>query len=171
MDTLQLRRMLTRSPCNNNKIHIIPFDQLPSKKIPPENSAFCVNTDNKEGVHWVGFFTIRSNEKNIVLCFDSLGFRTPVQKHYAQFMPFLKLFDKVVSNSEETLQHEDYVSTSCGLFVIFFLTEMCKGTRFSDFLKLFRQNTDYNECLVLSVMYSEYSEQSKDFKQVVGCRI
>jgi Adenovirus endoprotease len=172
MDSHQLLNILKKSPCGDSAIKIVACDELPSS-VPKPGSAFVVNTKDKNhvGEHWIAFFTAQSEGQDILYGFDSLGFREPVQDNYSQFLYFIKLFKPLITNDEKSLQHKDFVSTTCGLFCIYFLAQMCEHGDFDRILNTFKSSTDYNECLVLGWMYSHFREDKDKFNHTVGCRL
>jgi hypothetical protein len=92
-----------------------------------ENGYYVLNLDDDEGTHWTGFIV----SKNEIEYFDPFGFQPPNEL-------IAKKGDRRIIFSTHSLQN--LVSVSCGLWVIFYLSERYKGVDKMNLLLNFENN-------------------------------
>lgn len=109
---------------------------------------YIVNTDesNLPGSHWVLFYIPREGYPEF---FDSLG-RKPYDYH-PYFERFLLSYDKSYMQNVKRLQN--YESTLCGAYCIFYAVHRCKGYSMRAIVHKFESNTlKQNDALIVEFM-------------------
>lgn len=114
---------------------VFPCDGLPAHKA--GFLYFIVNLDPKHlpGSHWIAI----AFKKDIALYFDSYG-RAPMQK---DILTFLRRNARIIKYN--TIMFQNFKSTSCGLFSLYFLYKISRNSSIN---KLHLNNTFKNEILM-----------------------
>jgi len=126
-----------------NLIQIYPLDLLP--KCNNTNRMFIINTDvsSGKGKHWVSiYFPLHSLPE----FFDSLG-KCP--STYSQLM-----LDFLIENNSKGFIYnysrlQNFHSSTCGLYCIYFLYYRIKGRTFEEILQIFSNNLQQNDMEVI----------------------
>lgn len=137
MNTLEIRK-------NMKKIHdslvsnVFAANRLPVRVYTPISLISNLDTDEKPGSHWVA---IRVNPDGVGEYFDSFG-RKPQGFHKR----FLDRNTKRWFYSNTKLQ--SYFTSVCGEYCLVYLYFRHKGITMLDFLKLFSDDSLYNDIVV-----------------------
>ena len=117
-------------------------DNLPLKIFKDRPIAFIINTDPsyKSGEHWVALFISKTN---IAEYMDSFGF-DPI---CCRIKKFCKL-NRVKCMQINKFHIQNIFSDNCGRYCILFIQMRCKNITFNEFLKLFNNNTMFNELII-----------------------
>ena len=115
-------------------VHAI--DQL--KYINSNNKVYIINLDKIKdpGSHWICIFTFDTPEY-----FDPAGF--PPNSDLFEYLVFKG--PKYLTNTSRVQSH---ISSSCGVFCLFYCYYRCRGFSFSDIMSIFSDDLLVNECIV-----------------------
>lgn len=138
MNTIQINSILRQYLGKNLFLGVFPSDRLP--KIYSTPLCFVANTDPGRGEHWVAFWIDSTTNTEF---FDSYA-RPPYL--YPQFQYFFRqLKTSIVNFSVKPIQN--YNSTCCGEYCIFYLYHKANGYSMSAILEMF-PNRNINDCIV-----------------------
>ena len=154
MDTTLLLDLCVRDPCINRCfVGVFPSNKLPSKLSWP--SCLIANTkpSNSQGEHWVAMFI---NKEGYGDYFCSYG-----QPPLPTFAKYLNSETTDWNYSQKTIQ--DYISTTCGQYAVFFLHARANGLPLSKFLSLFTSNKAENDEIVTAYINGLYNVDTKVF--------
>ena len=136
MNTQEIKAILLADPHLQRLtlVDVCARDQLPTYIEPTKPAAFIVNTDTRAniGSHWVGIYI-----DTFANCtyFDSFGFR-PLTSDIVNFIT--RNTTKPLIWNSRMLQ--DVVSTSCGLYAIYFLLMKARGRSLAQIVQRFFSN-------------------------------
>ena len=124
---------------------VFPKDTLP-KHTGPLPAFYIINTDthNLPGRHWKALFI---NEKHQGEVFDSLAL--PISNKVIQFMN--QHTTKWQTNSKA---YQDLLSTQCGAFVLYYITQRLRYDSFKDVCSTFSHNVRDNELMIRNFYYA-----------------
>ena len=107
-------------------------DELPVGKKPLQTKAFIVNTDLAidPGQHWVALYF----KGNKAIYFDSYGL-PPLKDHV---LPFIQ--NNSLGWIENTQMLQDVTSEVCGLYCIYVLYELNRGSSLQNILSIFSKD-------------------------------
>ncbi len=150
MNTEEIRQVLQSDPFTAPiSLGLFASDQLPFP-IESRPSAFVANNHplSKPGEHWVAFYV-----DDVVEYFDSYGL-PPLDV----FKKYLKKFSQVKHN---TVTLQDFNSTVCGQYCIFFLHYRCRGYSMDEIVSFLNSKPNKNDDLVEDfVKYSSVSAEN-----------
>jgi hypothetical protein len=131
---------------------IFSINTLP-KKVKKDSFLIC-NTDKSSGLgkHWICF--LRTSQ-NYVECFDSLGVNEEKKKLLSDYCKFQNIF-KIKYNEN---QFQDNNSSTCGLFVIYFIIQRFHNLdlNFDELLEdIFEVRTEENEQIVTKFLKDNF---------------
>ena len=134
----------------NNNLKILncfkgtyPINKIKFFKTKRRPLAFVINLDPDymPGSHWVAIFI---DKKNNAIYFDSFGAKN-CPKLIKEYLKKNKV--KRIYLNRYMLQ--SITSQTCGAYTVLFLKMLCNGFTFREFLKLFTNETNKNDKLIL----------------------
>lgn len=140
MNTSQINRIL-KHVMAEQFLGVFPSDQLPS--IDPEwrmnIMALVANKDpaSQPGSHWIAFFI----EGNVVEYFDSYGLKPALAS-------FLKILDQFHLYKYNTKQIQGNLSSVCGHYCVYYITQRWKGFSMEEILNRFSTDLEENDLQV-----------------------
>ena len=139
LNTLELAHYMQSDPVISKFYGgVLALDQL--QYCNSRNKVYIVNLDtsSEPGSHWICIFTLDTPEY-----FDPAGL-PPVDEIF-QYLVFLG--PKYLTNTSRV---QSFVSSSCGVFCLFYCYYRCRGYSFSDIMSVFSDELLVNEVLVTS---------------------
>ncbi len=129
---------------------VFPANRLP-KKVKNLPVGFVANTDpsHKPGEHWIAIYISEDGNGEY---FDSYG--EPPDK-YPGFLAFLQNNCRTWTYNSKRLQ--DYISTVCGQYCIFYLLHRCRGWSLNSITGLFTEDRRNNDQQVNAFVHSHFS--------------
>ena len=155
MNTVQISHAIWSSIASRNDFRgTFAFNNIPYNQLWMSYPfCFVMNTDNREGQHWIAVF---SSEPGHIEIFDPAGcFLLDV--HLRKLSPLLQHYGNatIVHFNIERLQ--DFCGTVCGEFCILFIFCRCAGVMFDTFLNSFNPwDTLSNDLAVYSIVHSYF---------------
>ena len=109
---------------------VFPVNKIP--KVIPNSSILIVNQDrsDEEGSHWIVLHYIKNN---VVEHFDSLGKRPLKDIHNL-------LISKYKSYKYNNKRIQNFNTSTCGLFCLYYSFYSARGYKFNEILKDFSEN-------------------------------
>lgn len=145
MNTFQIQRFMSTCPSTRDCfLGVYACDELPAAIHVKPPFGLVANTDpsTKPGKHWVGIFVARDGHGEY---FDSYGLG-PLSPH------FLKFLNRTCGThwSHNVRRLQGYDSTTCGHYVIAYLSHRCSGlTKENFFSKFHISNYANNDDVIL----------------------
>jgi hypothetical protein len=135
MDTRQILKILKQTiDC----LGVFPSDKLPKNYRQPSGMVINIDPSKKPGSHWVAVFI--SAEGNAEY-FDSYGLKPAV--------PAIKKFLQKFKHCQYSKkQVQDYISSVCGQYCIYFLVKRWQNVSMTEILDQFSENLEENDQLV-----------------------
>ena len=139
MNTLQLQCVL-RARVATRDIKVISSDRLPSLRMSTYPKGFIVNNQSsyQKGQHWVAIWLENPSQGEF---FDSFG-ETPLY-YGKQFQNFMKCHVTRYIHNTVQLQNKD--SSTCGLYVLFYLVLKTYGYSLKRIQRCFTNDTKLND--------------------------
>jgi hypothetical protein len=145
MDSRLLKRLSEKAA--GCFLGVFPSDKLP--KNVPRPSCLIANTQpsGSSGEHWIAIFI---NKEGYGDYFCSFG-KPPI----SVFSSFLNHHCTAWNYSNKTIQN--YFSTTCGQYALFFLYCRACGLSLSKFLSLFTKNYEENDNIVTAFVNGKFN--------------
>ena len=125
---------------------VYPIDCLPTHTSSKNASAFVINQDPKHrpGTHWVALYITAFGDG---IYMDSFGL-PPMQQPLKRF---------IATNCRSLIYNktpiQSLLSQTCGLYCVYFIREMSKGTKLRTFSAQFKPlQTEYNDRRVIQLI-------------------
>ena len=143
MNTLEIEGLLSRHPQASRLFAgVFPRDLLPRKIVPGSKCIFIINTDksNRSGEHWVAVYFEGNGQAQY---FDPLGL-PPLVGDIENFIA--RNCEMFVYNNRHI---QNFLSSSCGLYVVYFAQQKSLGVSFSKLLSVFHTTNLYRNDLIV----------------------
>ena len=143
MNTLEIEGLLSSHPHASRLFEgVFPCDLLPHKIDPGRRCIFIINTDksNRSGEHWVAVYFEGSGRAQY---FDSFGL-PPLVGDIENFIA--RNCAMFVYNNRHI---QNFLSSCCGLYVVYFTQQKSLGVSFSKLLSIFNTTNLYNNDLIV----------------------
>lgn len=152
MNTVELQEILKVLAHQNFHYGVFACNRLPTLNKSPCIAIANTDPDYKPGEHWCAFF-ISSDRYGEY--FDSFG-----QPPAAEHLKFMKSNCKTWTYNKKIIQSNN--SSICGNYCIMYLLFKICGYKMSHFLKIFNNNCDLNDTLLMH-LYNEMIEKKYNF--------
>lgn len=138
LNTFELAHYMLKDPYIRTQYGgVVAIDELP-RHVTCKPKLFIVNTDvsSQPGKHWFVIYVTRICEH-----FDPAGLPAlPVSENF-----MITHSSKYLINTRRV---QDYDSSTCGLFCLFYAYFRCRGVTFTNIMNMFYDNLEVNEAIV-----------------------
>ena len=143
MNTLEIEGLLSRHPQASRLFAgVFPRDLLPHKIVPGRKCIFIINTDKSDGggEHWIAVYFAGNRTAEY---FDPFGL-PPLLDDVENFIA--RNCEMFVYNNRHI---QNFLSSSCGLYVVYFTQQKSLGVSFSKLLSIFHTTNLYRNDLTV----------------------
>ncbi len=157
MNTDQLNHILNNDSASANNFYgTVACDRLPSS-IVEFPIGICVNTapSSDPGEHWIGLYLEQHGQLEIFCSFGSAPLVVSTCDWMKRFLANLEI--KHVKWNQLALQ--PLTSSTCGLYVIFYILTRSRGHSLDDFIACFTNDATLNDETILLVWEKYKSSQ------------